>query len=91
MHLACKQIFPTLARLIQVANGDQRLFAREDRVEAAWRLLEPIVHLAATPVVHEPGTRGPAEADALIADGGRWHEPDAGPLQHSMHDHFKGR
>ncbi len=69
---------PPYERLIgDAAKGDQQLFAREDSVEAAWRIVDPILDLA-TPISYEPGTWGPAEADALIADGGRWHEPSAG-------------
>ncbi len=56
-------------------DGDAILFAREDAVEAAWDVVEPILETA-TPV-HEyaPGTWGPAEADRLAADIGGWHVP----------------
>jgi glucose-6-phosphate 1-dehydrogenase len=56
-------------------EGDAMLFAREDTVEAAWEIVEPILG-DATPV-HEyaPGTWGPAEADRLAADVGGWHSP----------------
>jgi len=56
-------------------KGDAMLFAREDTVEAAWEIVEPILG-DATPV-HEyaPGTWGPAEADRLAADVGGWHTP----------------
>jgi glucose-6-phosphate 1-dehydrogenase len=55
--------------------GDAMLFAREDAVEAAWQVVEPILETA-TPV-HEyaPGTWGPREADRLAADIGGWHDP----------------
>ena len=58
-------------------RGDPTLFAREDAVEAAWEVVEPILGDAA---VHEyePGTWGPAEADALIGDGD-WHAPKPPP------------
>jgi glucose-6-phosphate 1-dehydrogenase len=56
-------------------EGDAILFAREDAVEAAWQVVEPILRTA-TPV-HEyaPGTWGPPEADRLAADIGGWHVP----------------
>jgi glucose-6-phosphate 1-dehydrogenase len=56
-------------------EGDGTLFAREDAVEAAWKIVEPILKTP-TPV-HEygPGTWGPPEADALTADVGGWHAP----------------
>ena len=53
--------------------GDPTLFARQDAVEAAWAIVEPVLH-SATPV-HEyaPASWGPVEADALTADVGGWH------------------
>jgi glucose-6-phosphate 1-dehydrogenase len=55
--------------------GDPTLFAREDAVEAAWGVVEPI--LGSTTPVHEydPGSWGPAEAAALTAEVGGWHCP----------------
>ena len=55
-------------------RGDSTLFARADEVEAAWRVVDPVLG-AATPV-HEyaPGTWGPPEADALTPPGG-WRVP----------------
>jgi len=55
--------------------GDATLFARQDAVEAAWAVVEPILG-GATPV-HEyaPGTWGPREADALTAAIGGWSCP----------------
>ena len=55
--------------------GDQMLFAREDSVEAAWRIVDPVVgeHAAGLPFFpYAAGTLGPPESDALIAGG--WHE-----------------
>ena len=56
-------------------RGDQALFAREDSIEAAWRVVDPVLD-GVTPV-HEyaPHTWGPAEADRLIAADGGWHTP----------------
>ena len=56
-------------------RGDPLLFVRQDAVEAAWAIVEPILgHV--TPVhAYEPGTWGPAEADRLAADIGGWHNP----------------
>jgi glucose-6-phosphate 1-dehydrogenase len=51
------------------------LFVREDEVESAWRVVEPILG-DATPIhEYEPGTWGPAEAAALVAEDGGWHNP----------------
>jgi glucose-6-phosphate 1-dehydrogenase len=56
-------------------QGNSARFTRQDQVEEAWRVLEPL--LDAPPPVHgyAPGSWGPAEADALVAGSGRWHEP----------------
>jgi glucose-6-phosphate 1-dehydrogenase len=55
--------------------GDGTLFAREDGVEAAWEIVEPI--LGSNTPIHEyqPGSWGPDEAAALVADVGGWHCP----------------
>ncbi len=64
--------------LLDITKGDSTLFMRADQVEAAWRVLMPIIDAwEATPAADFPnydaGTRGPAEADALIAkDGHSW-------------------
>jgi len=55
--------------------GDGALFTREDAVEAAWAVVDPV--LAEHDKVHSyrPGTWGPKQADALIAPDGKWHNP----------------
>jgi glucose-6-phosphate 1-dehydrogenase len=55
-------------------RGDASLFAREDTVEAAWRVVNPILG-SVTPIQeYEPHSWGPAEVQN-IADGG-WHNPE---------------
>ena len=49
--------------------GDATLFAREDYVEEAWRIVDPVLK-AGTPVhEYEPKTWGPAEGGARHAPG----------------------
>jgi glucose-6-phosphate 1-dehydrogenase len=55
-------------------DGEAMLFARQDSVEAAWRVVEPVLSRRDPAYLYEPGTWGPAEADLLLA-GGRWHNP----------------
>jgi glucose-6-phosphate 1-dehydrogenase len=55
--------------------GDATLFAREDGVEAAWEIVEPILGNVDPIQFYEPDTWGPAEAEALAADCGGWHRP----------------
>lgn len=56
-------------------QGDPTLFARYDTVEAAWRIVEPVIHSASDLWEYEPGTWGPSQADSLVADVGGWHNP----------------
>ena len=60
-------------------RGDATLFARQDAVEAAWRIVDPV--LDARNAVHEyrAGSWGPAEADAIIARVGGWQNPKPAP------------
>ncbi len=58
-------------------DGDAMLFAREDAVEAAWQIVEPILKTATPVHEYDPGTWGPSEADRLAADIGGWHAPGA--------------
>jgi glucose-6-phosphate 1-dehydrogenase len=55
--------------------GEALLFAREDGVEAAWRVVDPVLtnHGVAHP--YEEQTWGPAEAGALLPKGEFWHAP----------------
>jgi len=56
-------------------HGDATLFAREDYVEEAWRVVDPVLAAGATPVhAYRPGTWGPDEAKRLAPPGG-WHDP----------------
>jgi glucose-6-phosphate 1-dehydrogenase len=56
-------------------DRDPTRFARQDYVDEAWRIVDPVLG-DKTPVhTYEPGTWGPAEADALIANDGGWVNP----------------
>ncbi|MEV6469476.1 glucose-6-phosphate dehydrogenase [Kitasatospora sp. NPDC051702] len=63
-------------RLIGAAlDGDRWLFARQDTVEAAWRIVDPVLGDAVPVHPYARGTWGPGEADALLADGETWYDP----------------
>ncbi len=67
---------PPYARLLQYAMaGDPTLFSREDLVEAAWRVVDPILGQDTPLYTYEPGTWGPPEADELIKSCHGWHNP----------------
>jgi glucose-6-phosphate 1-dehydrogenase len=63
-------------RLIGAAlEGRRMLFARQDTVEAAWRVVDPVLD-DSLPVHDYPrGSWGPKEADGLLPDGDSWHDP----------------
>jgi glucose-6-phosphate 1-dehydrogenase len=72
---AADDIDPYDRLLSSALNGDGSLFAREDGVEAAWRVVDPILHQPSPVFEYEPGTWGPREADALGEPVGGWHDP----------------
>ena len=64
------------ARLLGDAmDGDPTRFARQDAVEAAWAIVDPLLRTPMTPVLYEPGSWGPPEADRLTAHVGGWNNP----------------
>lgn len=65
-------------RLIDEAmKGDPTLFARQDGVEEAWRIVDPILMMQTPLHTYQPHSWGPAEARAMIAPFGGWHSPAA--------------
>ena len=61
--------------LTDAMEGDRTLFARQDYVEEAWRIVDPV--LKADPPVFdsEPGAWGPKETDQRVAPPGGWNSP----------------
>jgi glucose-6-phosphate 1-dehydrogenase len=55
--------------------GDSKRFTRQDSIEEAWRVMQPL--LDEPPPVHAyaPGSWGPEEAERLVSGYGRWHGP----------------
>lgn len=60
-------------------SGDATLFARQDAVEAAWAIVQPVLDDPATVGDYAPGTWGPADAARLAADIGGWARVDGDP------------
>jgi len=56
--------------------GDGALFTREDAVEAAWAVVDPVLKKHHRVRPYKRGTWGPKEADVLIAPNGPWHNPE---------------
>jgi glucose-6-phosphate 1-dehydrogenase len=63
-------------RLIGAAlSGNRGLFARQDNVEAAWEVVDPILGDVVPAHPYAMGTWGPKEADTLLPDGETWYDP----------------
>jgi glucose-6-phosphate 1-dehydrogenase len=61
--------------LSDAMDGDATLFARQDYVEEAWRIVDPYLSLDTPVYDYEPGSWGPPEVDQLIKPAGGWHNP----------------
>jgi len=67
---------PPYERLLGDAmRGNGELFARQDLVEAQWRVVQPVLDSVTPAYSYEPGTWGPAESNQLIGGDGPWVDP----------------
>jgi len=67
---------PPYERLLGDAmRGDPMLFVREDAVEAAWEVADPILGKVSPVYQYAPNTWGPLEADRIMERDGGWHNP----------------
>ncbi len=55
--------------------GDGALFTREDSVEAAWAVVDPVLKSHHRAIPYRRGSWGPKESNALISADGGWHNP----------------
>jgi glucose-6-phosphate 1-dehydrogenase len=55
--------------------GDPTLFARQDYVEEAWRIVEPLLKAPPPVQEYEPGTWGPRDDDGRVRPPGGWVDP----------------
>jgi len=63
-------------RLIGAAlDGDRWLFASQETVEAAWKIVEPVLGDAVPVHPYARGSWGPGEAERLLPSGDSWHDP----------------
>jgi glucose-6-phosphate 1-dehydrogenase len=74
----CPQEMDAYERVLSDAmGGDSTLFAREDYVEEAWRIVDPVLK-SDTPVYeYQKGAWGPSEGYQKVAPEGGWHNPAA--------------
>ena len=76
MHRQNTTDMPPYERLLgDASRGNSELFARQDLIEAQWRIVEPILGNVAPYYPYAPGTWGPLEADQLIGNDGPWVDP----------------
>jgi glucose-6-phosphate 1-dehydrogenase len=84
-HAAGDDMTPYERLLGDAIRGDAMLFVREGAVEAAWRVVDPV--LGNTTPVHEyeSNTWGPAQADDIVAPDRGWHNPaSVAPATHAV-------
>ncbi len=63
-------------RLIGAAlDGDRWLFARQDTVEAAWEIVDPVLGDVVPVHPYARGSWGPKEADRLLTGRDTWYDP----------------
>ncbi len=55
--------------------GDATLFAREDYVEEAWRIVDPVLHAKVPTYEYDPGSWGPSEVEGRVTPPEGWHNP----------------
>ena len=58
-------------------DGEVALFARQDYVEEAWRIVDPVLKMDTPLYAYEPHTWGPSEVARVTPPGG-WHDPHVG-------------
>ncbi len=61
--------------------GDRTLFAREDYVEEAWRIVDPVLKQGAPVHEYEPGTWGPSQVEPAVVPPGGWLNPSIAELR----------
>jgi glucose-6-phosphate 1-dehydrogenase len=74
-HSAQNDMSPYERLLGDAIRGDPSLFTQDACVEAAWRVVDPVLRDPRPVIQYEPGTWGPAEADQVIEGDETWHNP----------------
>lgn len=75
----CPEAVTPYERLLGDAlSGDPSLFARQDAVEAAWEIVDPVLGNVSPVHAYAPGSWGPPDSDRLTINHGGWHDPTPG-------------
>jgi glucose-6-phosphate 1-dehydrogenase len=76
VHRQAANDMPPYERLLgDATKGDTSLFARQDSVEAAWRILDPVLRNVTPIHEYEPNTWGPTAVAGTIEPKGGWYDP----------------
>ena len=74
-HTVAGEKSPYERLLGDAIRGDASLFTRDDSVDAAWHVVDPILRSAVPVAEYDPGTWGPAAARAVVAGAEGWRDP----------------
>jgi glucose-6-phosphate 1-dehydrogenase len=77
MHQRADEMTPYERLLGDALRGDPSLFAREDAIEAQWRIVEPVLGDVTPVYEYERNTWGPEEAGGMVEDPGGWLNPES--------------
>ena len=71
------EMMPYERLLGDAIRGDSLLFVREDGVEAAWGVVDPILGNVTPVHEYEPNTWGPVQTEQIMSGDDCWHNPPA--------------
>jgi glucose-6-phosphate 1-dehydrogenase len=80
-HRPVNEMAPYERLLGDAMRGDPSLFVREDTVEAAWSVVDPVLSNELPLYEYDPGTWGPSQAEGIIAGDGGWHNPTEAAIE----------
>ena len=75
LHLKIAELLAQHPQAFDIRRVNKRAGARQDVVEAAWAIVDPVIHGPSPMFEYEPGTWGPDEAQELIGSDGPWIDP----------------
>jgi glucose-6-phosphate 1-dehydrogenase len=76
-HHSGVEMAPYERLLGDALRGDSSLFTRDAAVEAAWRVVDPVLDLPGDVPVYPKGSWGPPAARGILAGDDDWHDPVA--------------
>ena len=78
-HVLCARRGAYERLLGDALDGNPARFARQDGVEAAWRIVQPLIDAPGLVDTYPRGSWGPPAGDAIADVAGDWHAPDVPP------------